>query len=63
MVDGLGDTQMVICFPWIVVYEVQEMEKKKKHAKKWILYKIFILDKIPLSNKKWSGLVRQIIFG
>ena len=30
MGDGLGDTQMVICFPRIVVYKVQEMENKKK---------------------------------
>ena len=50
MGDGLSDTQMVICFPRIVVYKVQEMENKKKHATKWILYKIFISDKIPLLN-------------
>ena len=56
MGDGLGDTQMVICFPWILVYEVQEMEKEEKHATKWILYKILISDKIPLSNKMmWFG--------
>ena len=51
MGDGLSDTQMVICFPSIVVYKVQEMENKKKHATKWILYKIFFSDKNPLSNK------------
>ena len=32
------------------------METKKKHATKWILYKIFIAGKISLSDKmKWFG--------